>query len=129
MYQSVGHQTLALMATALGLPIFRHKTKGKSVCTSKIYTETPQDEVEDLFLLLEKVKKEIDFEGVSVGAIASDYQRSRVENVCARLGLRSVAYLWRRNQNDLLEEMIGANMEAIIIKVASIGLDPEIHLG
>ena len=40
--------------------------------------------------------------GVSSGAIASDYQRLRVENVCARLNLASLAYMWHQPQKKLL---------------------------
>ena len=58
----------------------------------------------------------------------SDYQRVRVENVCQRLDLVSLAYLWRRDQAELLDEMIESKMESIIIKVASLGLDQK-HLG
>uniref|UniRef100_H3BDI6 Diphthine--ammonia ligase n=1 Tax=Latimeria chalumnae TaxID=7897 RepID=H3BDI6_LATCH len=68
-------------------------------------------------------------EGVSVGAILSDYQRVRVENVCKRLNLQPLAYLWRRTQEDLLREMISSNIRAMIIKVAAFGLDPNKHLG
>ncbi|KFP89511.1 Diphthine--ammonia ligase, partial [Apaloderma vittatum] len=68
-------------------------------------------------------------EGVSVGAILSDYQRVRVEDVCRRLNLQPLAYLWRRNQEILLKEMISSNIQAIIIKVAAFGLDPDKHLG
>lgn len=32
------------------------------------------------------------------GAIASDYQRLRVESVCGRLQLTSLAYLWHQPQ-------------------------------
>ena len=78
--------------------------------------------------------------GVSSGAILSNYQRNRVENVCvviclyltlvrcARLGLVSVAYLWQRDQKELLKEMIDSDIEAIMIKVAAIGLSKK-HLG
>lgn len=61
---------------------------------------------------------EVDFEAISVGAILSDYQRVRVENVCSRLGLVSLAYLWRRDQKELLQEMIDSQLHAIIIKVS-----------
>jgi len=54
---------------------------------------------------------------VAVGAILSDYQRVRVENVCSRLNLISLAYLWRRDQTELLQEMIDCQVHAIIIKV------------
>ncbi|RZF36193.1 hypothetical protein LSTR_LSTR012817, partial [Laodelphax striatellus] len=73
--------------------------------------------------------EEIDIEAVAVGAVLSDYQRIRVENVCSRLGLVALAYLWRRDQAELLQEMIDCNVEAVIIKVAALGLDPSKHLG
>ena len=62
------------------------------------------------------------------GAILSDYQRVRVENVCSRLDLVNLSYLWRRDQAELFDEMIDAKVEAILIKVATLGLD-EKHLG
>lgn len=47
---------------------------------------------------------------------------------CSRIGLTPLAYLWQRDQAELLNEMIEAGMEAILIKVAGIGLTPD-HLG
>ncbi|KOM38583.1 hypothetical protein LR48_Vigan03g196500 [Vigna angularis] len=100
MYQTVGHQI-----------IVRHQELG--------YKETQGDEVEDLFTLLREVKRKIpSVTAVSSGAIASDYQRLRVESVCSRLGLVSLAYLWKQDQSLLLQEM-----------VAAMGLDPAKHLG
>lgn len=69
-----------------------------------------------------------DVKGVSVGAILSNYQRVRVEHVCQRLSLIPLSYLWQRDQAELLSEMIAAGMEAILIKVAGIGLTIK-HLG
>jgi len=48
---------------------------------------------------------------------------------CSRLGIYSLSYLWRRDQKELLQEMIDCNIEAIVIKVAALGLDPTKHLG
>jgi len=36
--------------------------------------------------------------------------------------LTSLAYLWRRDQRELLAEMIACNLKAIIIKVAALGI-------
>jgi len=59
--------------------------------------EKTTDEVEDLHTLLVKVKEQFpEVEAVSSGAIFSNYQRLRIENICARLGLASLAYLWLR---------------------------------
>ena len=69
-----------------------------------------------------------DVEAVSSGAINSTYQKNRVENVCQRLGLTSLAPLWELNQVMLLEDMVKNEMNAILIRVCSCGLE-EKHLG
>ncbi|KAK5643599.1 hypothetical protein RI129_007444 [Pyrocoelia pectoralis] len=129
MYQSVGHEAITLIAEAIQLPLYRKEIIGDSKNIGLNYSPTSDDEVEDLFELLKTVKNEMFVEGVSVGAILSDYQRNRVENVCARLQLTPLAYLWQRNQNELLCEMIKCEIDAIIIKVAALGLEPSRHLG
>lgn len=40
---------------------------------------------------------------------------------CSRLGLQPLAYLWRRDQESLLSEMISSDLHAILIKVAAFG--------
>lgn len=47
---------------------------------------------------------------------------------CNRHGLTSIALLWHRNQQELLNEMINYKIDAILIKVASYGLKKN-HLG
>jgi len=71
------------------------------------YKKTIGDEVEDLEKLLVAVKQTYpDIGGVSSGAIASNYQRLRVESICSRLGLVSLAYLWEQDQATLLQNMV-----------------------
>ena len=100
MYQTVGHETIGLAAQAMGLPLYRQYIKQNATINSDLtYQETENDEVEHLYILLKRVKQEHpDIQGVSVGAILSSYQRTRVENICGRLGLVSLAFLWQRNQ-------------------------------
>ncbi|XP_055606409.1 uncharacterized protein LOC129754384 [Uranotaenia lowii] len=129
MYQTVGHQGIEKLAQAMELPLYRRITRGNSINTKGNYEPTEDDEVEDLYELLRQVKEEQNVEAVAVGAILSDYQRVRVENVCKRLELISLAYLWRRDQTELLQEMIDCQVHAIIIKVAALGLIPDRHLG
>ncbi|XP_043929924.1 diphthine--ammonia ligase [Protopterus annectens] len=128
MYQTVGHQAIDIYAEAMSLPLYRRTIQGASLETGSVYNRCDEDEVEDLYHLLKRVKEKEEVEAVSVGAILSDYQRVRVENVCKRLNLQPLAYLWRRSQEDLLTEMISANIQAMIIKVAAFGLDPDKHL-
>ncbi len=40
-----------------------------------------------------------------------------------------LCYLWQRPQKTLLNEMINNNINAILVKVASMGLIPKKHLG
>ncbi|XP_042906925.2 diphthine--ammonia ligase [Parasteatoda tepidariorum] len=129
MYQSVGHEALNLYAEAMGLPLYQQEIEGAPLKQTLDYQQTSGDEVEDLFNLLSKVKNSVDIEAVSVGAIFSDYQRLRVENVCKRLNLEVFSYLWHKNQEKLLQEIITSGVHAIIIKVAALGLEPEVHLG
>lgn len=130
MYQTVGHQIVIAYAKCMGIPLFRRRIQGSTRHYDLSYQITPGDEVEDMFILLNEVKQQIpSIEGVSSGAIASDYQRLRVESVCSRLGLVSLAYLWKQDQSYLLQEMITSGIVAITVKVAAIGLDPSKHLG
>ncbi|RYR53848.1 hypothetical protein Ahy_A06g029093 isoform A [Arachis hypogaea] len=120
MYQTVGHQIIVSYAECMGLPL--HQELG--------YRTTQGDEVEDMFILLREVKRQIpEVTAVSSGAIASDYQRLRVESVCSRLGLVSLAYLWKQDQSLLLQEMIANGILAVTVKVAAMGLVPGKHLG
>jgi diphthine-ammonia ligase len=130
MYQTVGHQIVVSYAKCMGLPLFRRRIKGSTRNHSLNYSTTPGDEVEDMFILLNEVKRHMPSVGaVSSGAIASDYQRLRVESVCSRLGLISLSYLWKQDQSLLLQDMIKAGILAITVKVAALGLDPSKHLG
>uniref|UniRef100_U9T664 Diphthine--ammonia ligase n=1 Tax=Rhizophagus irregularis (strain DAOM 181602 / DAOM 197198 / MUCL 43194) TaxID=747089 RepID=U9T664_RHIID len=129
LYQTVGHDAIEYYAECINLPLYRAEIMGSSLVQDADYQQTLGDETEDLYQLLKQVKEELpDIQAVSVGAILSNYQRVRVENICNRLGLTSLTYLWRRNQKELLGEMINAGINAIIIKVAAIGLKPS-HLG
>ncbi|CAM0942887.1 unnamed protein product [Alopecurus aequalis] len=130
MYQTVGHQIVVCYAECMGLPLFRRRISGSTRDHALKYSVTQGDEVEDMFALLSEVKRRIPSVGaVSSGAIASDYQRLRVESVCSRLGLVSLAYMWRQDQTLLLEEMIRRGIVAITVKVAAMGLKPSAHLG
>ncbi|TID14802.1 hypothetical protein CANINC_004473 [Pichia inconspicua] len=131
MYQTVGHDVLTLYERCIGKPMYREPILGKANNQKLEYdlTDDDNDETEDLYRLLSKVKKaHPEIEGVSVGAILSNYQRTRVEDVCSRLGLTSLAYLWQRNQAELMNEMCLSGMDARIIKVAAYGLNNS-HLG
>ena len=56
MYQTVGHNAIDLYAQAMDLPLYRGMIQGSSVNQGKVYKESEQDEVEDLYKLLKNIK-------------------------------------------------------------------------
>lgn len=133
MYQSAGSSVIPAYEHCMGVPIIIHEIRGKAVDQSMHYdhtTEQEQDEVEDLFELLKSVMNQFPtIKGVSCGAIVSNYQRLRVENICERLGLTMLSYLWQKDRQSLLSSIIDDGIDAVLVKVAGAGLDPYKHLG
>ncbi|KAL1722389.1 hypothetical protein EV715DRAFT_193280 [Schizophyllum commune] len=137
MYQTVGQDAIEYVAQCLDVPLYRRVISGTSLEQGSEYgsraasssSGVKGDETEDLYELLLDVKRHHpDVQGVSAGAILSNYQRVRVEHVCRRLGLTALCYLWQRDQGESLSEMVEAGLEAVLIKVAGIGLTTK-HLG
>lgn len=56
MYQTVGHQGIELYAEAMGLPLYREVITGAAVDQGRSYEPTENDEVEDLYRLLSRIK-------------------------------------------------------------------------
>lgn len=99
-----------LQADALGIKQIINKTKGEK-----------EKELEDLKDALSEIKDEV--EGVVSGAVASNYQKSRIDKICNELGLKSLAPLWQRDPEELLEEGIESGFDIIITGVSSDGFD------
>ncbi|MFH0986783.1 MAG: diphthine--ammonia ligase [Candidatus Micrarchaeota archaeon] len=64
-------------------------------------------------------------EGVVSGAVASEYQKSRVDKICRELGLESIAPLWRMNQVQLLNKIVASGFDAVISSVSAGGFSEE----
>ena len=80
-------------------------------------------ELADLSKALVAAKSQYGIEGVYSGALASVYQKSRVDRICAELGLRSFSPLWRIDPKVHLLNLIRDCFETIITGVAALGLD------
>ena len=117
MYQTVGYKSVDKLAKCAGVPLV-HKSISED--ESSVVTELAQ-------LLLE-IKHKFGVEGVSAGAIGSSYQQQRVDKACALAGMRSLTFMWQRDQCQLLEDIVASGVDARIIKVASLGLNSR-HLG
>lgn len=131
MYQSVGSTMVDYIAEALELPLMIREMQGKPIATvSQEYVKTDGDEVEDLYELLNAVKVKFPLVSFVVsGAILSNYQKLRVENVCSRLNMISVAPLWNFDQTALIDLITSIpRYDVRIIKIATMGLERK-HLG
>ncbi len=101
-----------LQAELLGLPQYIISTKG--------FKET---ELEDLSAGLESLKQRDGLDGIVSGAVASEYQRTRLDNICERLGIRSFAPLWHKNPQQLVNDEIESGLEFVITACSALGLD------
>jgi ABC transporter with metal-binding/Fe-S-binding domain ATP-binding protein len=100
-----------LQAEAMEIPRMVIHTKG-----------VKEDELEDLRSGLRTLIKSAGIEGIVSGAVASEYQRTRLDNMCEELGLRSFAPLWHKNQQQLVREQIDSGFEIIVTACSALGL-------
>jgi diphthine-ammonia ligase len=61
--------------------------------------------------------------GVTAGAVESEYQTTRIEGMCDRLGCELFAPLWQEDPRSLADAMLDAGFEITIVQVAAAGLD------
>jgi diphthine-ammonia ligase len=102
----------ALQAQAMHLPQVALETKG-----------VKEEELADLKKAIEVAMREYSIEGVYTGALASVYQKSRVETICDELGLKAVSPLWHIDQVAHLNNVVAKGFEVIMTGVAALGLD------
>ena len=64
----------------------------------------------------------IDVDGVVSGAIASEYQRTRIEEIGEELDMKTFMPLWHKNQETLLFDLVDSGFRSIIVSVSADGL-------
>ena len=99
-----------LQADALEIPLISMETEGKK-----------EDELEDLKEVISSIKDEVD--GIVTGAIASKYQKDRIDSICQDAGLLSLAPLWGMSGRKLWEELQKGGFQIVVSSVAADGLD------
>lgn len=97
-----------LFAQAAAIPLVKAETSG-----------VKEAELQDLKHVLAK----LDVEGVVSGAVASEYQKTRIDEICQELDLNSVAPLWHEDPERLLQEVVSERFEAIFVGVYAYGFD------
>jgi len=103
-----------LQAKAFGIPLIFKQTEG-----------IKEKELVDLKAAISEAKRKYQIEGVVSGAVASEYQRYRIETICADLGLRSICPLWHLDPEKYISEFLKEGFEAIFTGVAAHGMTPD----
>ncbi len=108
MFHSINIHLTDLQAKSIGLPLVKRVTDAEKEAELGDLTQALQD---------------LEIDGVVSGAIASEYQRTRIEKVCDNLGLKSFSPLWHKNQELLLRDQVKAGFHIIIVGVFAEGFD------
>jgi asparagine synthase (glutamine-hydrolysing) len=108
MFHTVNIDITRLQAEAWGISYIEETTSGLK-----------EIELEDL----KEVLSSLNIDGVITGAIASRYQKDRINKLCAELEISHFSPLWGHDREELLYNMIDSKMEIIFSAVAAMGLD------
>jgi diphthine-ammonia ligase len=120
MYHVPATDLAALAAESIGIEPVEVHPESFSGTDSTARGDT---ELEPLEWSLEELAADLDIAGLTVGAVASEYQHSRVSQMADRLGVDVFAPLWQEDPHDLATAMLDAGFDIRIIAVAAAGLD------
>ena len=101
-----------LQAEAISVPHVMRETEG-----------IKEVELEDLKEAITTAKTHFGIEGVYTGALASVYQKSRVDRVCEEIGVKSISPLWQIDPEIHLKNLLKEKFEVVITSVSALGLD------
>ena len=107
MFHSANLDAVPVIARHAGIKYVEIKTHGRK-----------EEELADL----ERGLSILPVEGIIVGAIASEYQNSRVATIAKKLGLSVFAPLWGKDPLVLITE-VADRLDAILVVTAAEGLD------
>jgi len=102
----------ALQAEAAGVPQWVGRTAG-----------VKEEELSDLRAVMESAKERFGLEGIYTGALASVYQKSRVESICSELGLECVSPFWGVDPEKHLRSLLREGFVVQVVSVSALGLD------
>ena len=112
MFQTAGIELVPLQAQALGLPLLCQKSSGLK-----------EKELIDLERALGEAKAKFNVGGIVTGAVASVYQRDRIEKICDKLGLKVFSPLWHKEQSLEVQELLQFGFTFVLSAVAADGFD------
>ena len=99
--------------------------KQAELCNCKWLPITTQGIQDEEITDLEMELRNLDIDGIVSGAIRSDYQKTRLERMCERLGIKSLSPLWHQSSILHMEGLVKNGFEVMITSVSSDGLSEE----
>ncbi len=100
------------IADALGIPLITAPARADAVL-----------EVQDLETALAEAKESYTLDAVISGALASEYQRTRIDAIGHRIGLHTFAPLWHKDPDAYMDGLIKGGYDIRFSRVAADGLD------
>ncbi len=111
MFHTPALDVVSGVAECLGLPLLEAKVRTGQA-----------EEVEDLEAALARAKSKWKLDGVVSGALASEYQRTRIEAVGHRLGLKTFTPLWHKDPKAYLHHLLEADWDVRFSRAAADGV-------
>lgn len=99
-------------AQVMNIPLIIQKTPG-----------IKEEELKDLEKAIKIAVDKYDIQGIVTGALYSEYQKSRIEKICKRLGLECINPLWHIDEIEYLKELTKTKFKVIITGVFAYPLD------
>ncbi len=125
MYHVPATELATLAAESIGRPVIAVRPDDFEPDRTIDSSVQGDREVEPLEDALVSLDRDLDggIDGLIVGAVESEFQRSRIESLCDRLECDLFAPLWHENPRELGEAMLEAGFEIVVVQVAAAGLD------
>jgi asparagine synthase (glutamine-hydrolysing) len=89
----------------------------------RIVNYSGENELQALERDLGKAKQEYALQGLVTGAVASDFQKSRIDTICDSVELKSYSPIWHKQPRIIIDDLRQADFHIILTKVAANGLD------
>jgi len=84
-----------------------------------------EEELVDLERAIHRAASEYLLDGICTGALASVYQKSRVERICKRLKLQCISPLWGVDPETHLRKLVNEGFVSAVVAVSAMGLTGE----
>lgn len=103
-----------LSSAALEIPLVKGHTEGKK-----------EDELNDIKKTILSAKEEYGIEAIGTGAIASHYQKGRIDSIGTECELTVISPLWGQDQSKYMQILISEGYRFIVTAVSCEGLGKE----